>query len=250
VEKIGLPCVIRPSFTMGGIRFRHRLQPARVRAISSTAASIISPTSEVLIEESMIGWKEYEMEVMRDVERQRRDHLRDRKLRPDGRAHRRLHHGRAGQTLTDKEYQRMRDASLATSSARSASRRAARIFNLRSIPTNGRMIVIEMNPRVSRSSALASKATGFPIAKIAAKLAVGYTLHELPNDITARDEGVLRAVDRLRRDEDPRELPFEKFPDADDDAHDADEIGRRSDGHRPHVQRSRSKRRCAGWSWT
>ena len=111
-------------------------------------------------------------------------------------------------------------------------------------PQNGRMIVIEMNPRVSRSSALASKATGFPIAKIAAKLAVGYTLDELQNDITARDAGLLRADHRLRRREGAalrvREVPRRRRR-----ARPADEVGRRGDGDRPHVQGERSTRRCA-----
>ena len=146
---------------------------------SASAASTLSPTNELLIEESLLGWKEFEMEVVRDNDGQLHHRLLDREPRPDGRAHRRLDHRRAGadadrQGIPAHAQRLDRDAAR----DRRRHRRLERAVRA-SIPTDGRMVVIEMNPRVSRSSALASKATGFPIAKIAAKLAVGYTLDEL-----------------------------------------------------------------------
>ncbi len=184
-EDIGLPCVIRPSFTLGGtgggIAYNHEEFEEIVRR-----GLDLSPTSEVLVEESVIGWKEFELEVMRD----RADNVviicGIENIDPMG-----VHTGDSItvapiQTLTDREYQKMRDAAIAVIREIGVETGGSNIqFAVN--PANGRMIVIEMNPRVSRSSALASKATGFPIAKIAAKLAVGYTLDELANDITPQD---------------------------------------------------------------
>ncbi len=180
---IGFPCVIRPSFTMGGsgggIAYnREEFETIVARGLDA------SPTSEVLLEESVIGWKEFEMEVVRD----RKDNCiiicSIENLDAMG-----VHTGDSitvapAQTLTDKEYQRMRDASIAVLRKIGVECGGSNVqFAVN--PADGRLLVIEMNPRVSRSSALASKATGFPIAKVAAKLAVGYTLDELKNEITA-----------------------------------------------------------------
>ena len=179
---LGYPCVIRPSFTLGGsgggIAYnREEFETIVARGLDA------SPTTEVLIEESILGWKEFEMEVVRD----RADNCiiicSIENLDPMG-----VHTGDSitvapAQTLTDKEYQRMRDASIAVLRKIGVDTGGSNVqFAVN--PEDGRLIVIEMNPRVSRSSALASKATGFPIAKVAAKLAVGYTLDELRNDIT------------------------------------------------------------------
>lgn len=181
-EQIGLPIIIRPSFTLGGTGggTAYNMEEFREKVEHGLASS---PIHEVLIEESVIGWKEYELEVMRDLKDNVVIICSIENFDPMG-----VHTGDSitvapAQTLTDKEYQTMRDAA----------RRIIREIGVETggsniqfavNPQNGRMIVIEMNPRVSRSSALASKATGFPIAKIAAKLAVGYTLDEIPNDIT------------------------------------------------------------------
>ena len=170
-----------------------------------------SPVTEVLIEESIIGWKEYEMEVMRDKDDNVVIICSIENFDPMG-----VHTGDSitvapAQTLTDKEYQRMRDASLAVIREIGVETGGSNIqFAIE--PDTGRMIVIEMNPRVSRSSALASKATGFPIAKIAAKLAVGYRLWELPNDITQENQGLFRADDRLRRHQRSRDSHLRSFP--------------------------------------
>jgi carbamoyl-phosphate synthase large subunit len=180
--ELGFPVVIRPSFTMGGtgggIAYnREEFETIVTRGLAA------SPTSEVLLEESVVGWKEFEMEVVRD----RKDNCiiicSIENLDPMG-----VHTGDSitvapAQTLTDKEYQRMRDASIAVLRKIGVETGGSNVqFALN--PEDGRLLIIEMNPRVSRASALASKATGFPIAKIAAKLAVGYTLDELKNDIT------------------------------------------------------------------
>jgi carbamoyl-phosphate synthase large subunit len=181
-DTIGFPIIIRPSFTMGGTggsiaHTREEFPEAARRGIEA------SPIHEVLIEESIIGWKEYELEVMRDL----RDNVviicSIENVDPMG-----VHTGDSitvapAQTLTDKEYQKMRDDALKIIRAIGVETGGSNIqFAVN--PKDGRCLVIEMNPRVSRSSALASKATGFPIAKIAAKLAVGYSLDEIPNDIT------------------------------------------------------------------
>ncbi|MDF3019170.1 MAG: carB [Steroidobacteraceae bacterium] len=211
-QTLGFPCVIRPSFTMGGsgggIAYnREEFEQIVERGLDA------SPTSEVLIEESVIGWKEYEMEVVRD----RNDNCiivcSIENLDPMG-----VHTGDSitvapAQTLTDKEYQRMRNASVAVLRKIGVETGGSNVQFAVS-PKDGRLLVIEMNPRVSRSSALASKATGFPIAKIAAKLAVGYTLDELKNDITGGatpasfEPSIDYVVTKVPR------FTFEKFPTA------------------------------------
>src|SRR5919112_568496 len=184
---IGLPLIIRPAFTLGGtgggIAYnREEFEEIVQRGLDA------SPVTEVLIEQSVIGWKEYEMEVMRDKNDNVVIICSIENLDAMG-----VHTGDSItvapiQTLTDKEYQRMRDASIAVIRAVGVETGGSNIqFGIN--PDNGDMVVIEMNPRVSRSSALASKATGYPIAKLAAKLAVGYTLDELPNYITSRKRG-------------------------------------------------------------
>ncbi|MCL1058316.1 carbamoyl-phosphate synthase large subunit [Shewanella gelidimarina] len=182
LAEVGYPCIIRPSFTMGGSGGGIAYNKEEFEDICSQGLDL-SPTSELLIDESLIGWKEYEMEVVRD----RKDNCiivcAIENFDPMG-----VHTGDSitvapAQTLTDKEYQLMRNASLAVLREIGVETGGSNVqFGIN--PVDGRMVIIEMNPRVSRSSALASKATGFPIAKIAAKLAVGYTLDELSNDIT------------------------------------------------------------------
>src|ERR1700730_2265405 len=212
--EIGYPTVIRPSFTLGGsgggIAYnREEFEVMVARGLDA------SPTSEVLLEEAVLGWKAFEMEVVRD----RADNCiiicSIENLDPMG-----VHTGDSitvapTQTLTDKEYQRMRDASIAVLRKIGVECGGSNVqFALD--PDTGRMLVIEMNPRVSRSSALASKATGFPIAKVAAKLAVGYTLDELRNEITAGatpasfEPSIDYVVTKLPR------FTFEKFPAAND----------------------------------
>ena len=182
LEDIGFPCIIRPSFTMGGSGGGIAYNRDEFEEICGRGLEL-SPTRELLIDESLIGWKEYEMEVVRD----RNDNCiiicSIENFDAMG-----VHTGDSitvapAQTLTDKEYQIMRDASLAVLREIGVETGGSNV-QFGQCPDTGRMVVIEMNPRVSRSSALASKATGFPIAKIAAKLAVGYTLDELDNDIT------------------------------------------------------------------
>ncbi len=212
MEKVGLPCVVRPSFTMGGSGSAIAYNRDEFDSLARNGLDQ-SPVSEVLIEESIIGWKEYEMEVMRDVDDNVVIICAIENFDPMG-----VHTGDSitvapAQTLTDKEYQRMRDASLAVIREIGVETGGSNIqFAIN--PENGRMIVIEMNPRVSRSSALASKATGFPIAKIAAKLAVGYSLHELPNDITRETKACFEPTIDYVVTKIPR-FAFEKFPEAD-----------------------------------
>jgi carbamoyl-phosphate synthase large subunit len=212
LDWVGLPCLIRPSFTMGGtgsaIAYnRDEFETLVRRGLDQ------SPTTEVLVEESIIGWKEYEMEVMRDVDDNVVIICSIENFDPMG-----VHTGDSitvapAQTLSDKEYQRMRDASLAVIREIGVETGGSNIqFAIN--PQDGRMIVIEMNPRVSRSSALASKATGFPIAKIAAKLAVGYRLWELPNDITRVTKACFEPTIDYVVTKIPR-FTFEKFPEAD-----------------------------------
>ncbi|MBL8825536.1 MAG: carbamoyl-phosphate synthase large subunit [Planctomycetaceae bacterium] len=211
-QEIGLPCVIRPSFTLGGsgsgIAFNREEFDLMVNR-----GMELSPIHQVLLEESILGWKEYEMEVMRDVDDNVVIICSIENFDPMG-----VHTGDSitvapAQTLTDKEYQRMRDASLAVIREIGVETGGSNIqFAIH--PDTGRMIVIEMNPRVSRSSALASKATGFPIAKIAAKLAVGYRLHELANDITRETKACFEPTIDYVVTKIPR-FAFEKFPDAD-----------------------------------
>jgi carbamoyl-phosphate synthase large subunit len=212
LSEIGLPAVIRPSFTLGGsgsgIAFNREEFDQKVQR-----GLDLSPVGEVLVEESILGWKEYEMEVMRDADDNAVVICSIENFDPCG-----VHTGDSitvapALTLTDRQYQRMRDASFAVIRAIGVETGGSNIqFAVH--PENGRMIVIEMNPRVSRSSALASKATGFPIAKIAAKLAVGWRLHELPNDITRRTKACFEPSIDYVVVKVPR-FAFEKFPEAD-----------------------------------
>ncbi len=208
----GLPSVVRPSFTMGGSGSAIAYNKDDFDRLVQSGLDQ-SPVTEVLIEESIIGWKEYEMEVMRDVDDNVVIICSIENFDAMG-----VHTGDSitvapAQTLTDKEYQRMRDASLAVIREIGVETGGSNIqFAIE--PNTGRMIVIEMNPRVSRSSALASKATGFPIAKIAAKLAVGYRLWELPNDITKKTKACFEPTIDYVVTKMPR-FAFEKFPEAD-----------------------------------
>ncbi len=211
-DEIGLPCVLRPSFTLGGsgggIAY-NREEFDRMVAYGLE----LSPVGSILIEESLIGWKEFEMEVMRDCKDNAVIVCSIENFDPMG-----VHTGDSitvapAQTLTDKEYQRMRDASLAILREIGVETGGSNV-QFAIDPRNGRMIVIEMNPRVSRSSALASKATGFPIAKIAAKLAVGYTLDEIRNDITRETPACFEPTIDYVVTKIPR-WAFEKFPEAD-----------------------------------
>ena len=212
VREIGFPAIIRPSFTLGGtggsVAYNEK-EFAELAAYGIESSMI----SEILIEESVLGWKEFELEVMRDL----RDNVviicSIENFDPMG-----VHTGDSitvapAQTLTDKEYQMMRDAAIAVIREIGVETGGSNIqFALH--PGNGRMVIIEMNPRVSRSSALASKATGFPIAKIAAKLAVGYTLDEIANDITKETPASFEPTIDYCVVKIPR-FTFEKFPEAD-----------------------------------
>ncbi|MFZ5547097.1 MAG: carbamoyl-phosphate synthase large subunit [Pseudomonadota bacterium] len=209
----GFPMVIRPSFTLGGTGGGIAYNPEEFEEICKRGLDL-SPTNELLIEESLIGWKEYEMEVVRDKADNCIIVCSIENLDPMG-----IHTGDSitvapAQTLTDKEYQLLRNASIAILREIGVDTGGSNVqFSIN--PDTGRMIVIEMNPRVSRSSALASKATGFPIAKVAAKLAVGYTLDELRNDITGGatpasfEPSIDYVVTKIPR------FAFEKFPAAD-----------------------------------
>ena len=213
LEEIGLPAILRPSFTMGGTGGGIAYNKSEFIEIIERGIDA-SPTSEVLVEESVLGWKEYEMEVVRDKADNCIIVCSIENVDPMG-----VHTGDSitvapALTLTDKEYQIMRDASLAVLREIGVETGGSNVqFAVN--PENGRMIVIEMNPRVSRSSALASKATGFPIAKVAAKLAVGYTLDEIANDITGGatpasfEPSIDYVVTKIPR------FAFEKFPGAD-----------------------------------
>jgi carbamoyl-phosphate synthase large subunit len=212
VEKLGLPVVIRPSFTMGGLGSGMAYDWDDVERIAGNGLAE-SPTTEVLIEESVLGWKEYELELMRD----RNDNVvvvcSIENVDPMG-----VHTGDSvtvapSMTLTDREYQHMRDIGIAVLREVGVDTGGCNI-QFAIDPADGRMIVIEMNPRVSRSSALASKATGFPIAKIAAKLAIGYTLDEIPNDITKATPAAFEPALDYVVVKVPR-FTFEKFPGAD-----------------------------------
>ena len=234
-KELGFPLVIRPSFTLGGVGGGIAYNIEEYRELSERGLDL-SPVHEILVEESVIGWKEFELEVMRDVADNFVVICSIENIDPMG-----VHTGDSITvapilTLSDKEYQRMRDAARLIISKVGVETGGSNIqFAVN--PADGRMIVIEMNPRVSRSSALASKATGFPIAKIAAKLALGYHLDEIPNDITRVTPGLVRAGDRLRRGQDPA-LELREVPAGGPDAHDPDEVGRRGDGHRAHLQGS------------
>src|SRR5688500_8449542 len=211
---VGYPAIIRPSFTMGGSGGGIAYNREEFLSICDRGLEA-SPTKELLIEEAIIGWKEFEMEVIRDKKDncivvcaiENLDHMG-------------IHTGESiivapKQTLTDKEYQIMRDAAVAVLREIGVETGGSNVqFAIN--PQDGRMLVIEMNPRVSRSSALASKATGFPIAKVAAKLAVGYTLDELRNDISG---GAMPASFEPSIDYVVTKIPrfaFEKFPQAND----------------------------------
>ncbi|MEY5029352.1 MAG: Carbamoyl-phosphate synthase large chain [Pseudomonadota bacterium] len=210
---VGFPTVIRPSFTLGGTGGGIAYNAEEFETICKRGLEA-SPTNELLIEESLLGWKEYEMEVVRDKKDNCIIVCSIENLDPMG-----VHTGDSitvapAQTLTDKEYQIMRNASLAVLREIGVDTGGSNVqFSIN--PADGRMVVIEMNPRVSRSSALASKATGFPIAKVAAKLAVGYTLDELRNDITGGatpasfEPSIDYVVTKIPR------FAFEKFPTAD-----------------------------------
>jgi len=210
-EMVGLPCVLRPSFTLGGSGGGIAYNREEFDRMVNYALEI-SPTHSCLIEESLIGWKEFEMEVMRDSADNAVIVCSIENLDPMG-----VHTGDSvtvapAQTLTDKEYQRMRDASLAVLRKIGVDTGGSNVqFAIN--PRDGRMVVIEMNPRVSRSSALASKATGFPIAKIAAKLAVGYRLDEIRNDITRETPACFEPTIDYVVTKVPR-WAFEKFPEA------------------------------------
>jgi carbamoyl-phosphate synthase large subunit len=213
LDVVGLPAIIRPSFTMGGTGGGIAYNKAEFIEIVERGLDA-SPTTTVLIEESVLGWKEYEMEVVRDKADNAIIVCSIENVDPMG-----VHTGDSitvapALTLTDKEYQRMRDASLAVLREIGVETGGSNVqFAVN--PADGRMIVIEMNPRVSRSSALASKATGFPIAKVAARLAVGYTMDEIANDITG---GATPASFEPTIDYVVTKIPrfaFEKFPGAD-----------------------------------
>ncbi|GAB4273795.1 MAG: carbamoyl-phosphate synthase large subunit [Coriobacteriia bacterium] len=212
VEELGFPVVLRPSFTLGGAGGGIAFNVDEFREILAGGLAL-SPISEVLVEESVIGWKEFEMEVMRDKNDNAVIVCSIENFDPMG-----VHTGDSitvapAQTLTDREYQRMRDASLAILRAVGVETGGSNV-QFAVDPKTGRLVVIEMNPRVSRSSALASKATGFPIAKIAAKLAVGYTLDEIPNDITRETPACFEPSIDYTVVKVPR-WAFEKFPDTD-----------------------------------
>ncbi|HSG05696.1 MAG TPA: carbamoyl-phosphate synthase large subunit, partial [Nitrospiria bacterium] len=212
VDRVGFPAIIRPSFTMGGTGGNIAYNQEELTEYVNWGLNA-SPTGEILIEQSVIGWKEFELEVMRDL----RDNVviicSIENIDPMG-----IHTGDSmtvapAQTLTDKEYQVMRNAALDIIREMGVDTGGSNIqFAVN--PDDGEIVVIEMNPRVSRSSALASKATGFPIAKIAAKLAVGYTLDEIPNDITKETPASFEPTIDYVVVKFPR-FAFEKFPQAD-----------------------------------
>jgi carbamoyl-phosphate synthase large subunit len=212
VEHLGFPAILRPAFTLGGTGGGIAYNIEEYTELLDKGLKL-SPVKQVLVEESALGWKEYELEVMRDTKDNVVIICSIENFDPMG-----IHTGDSitvapAQTLTDKEYQRMRDASIAIIREIGVDTGGSNIqFAIN--PENGRMIVIEMNPRVSRSSALASKATGFPIAKIAAKLAVGLTLDEIKNDITRETPASFEPALDYVVTKFPR-FAFEKFPEAD-----------------------------------
>jgi len=214
LEKVGFPCIIRPSFTMGGTGGGIAYNKEEFDEICQRGMEL-SPTNELLIDESLIGWKEYELEVVRDTNDNCIIVCSIENFDAMG-----VHTGDSitvapAQTLTDKEYQILRNASLAVLREIGVETGGSNVqFGIN--PTDGRLVIIEMNPRVSRSSALASKATGFPIARVAAKLAIGFTLDELRNEITA---GVMPSSFEPSIDYVVTKIPrftFEKFPEAND----------------------------------
>ncbi len=246
-ERVGFPVIVRPSYILGGggTGIATDIEGLRLAAATGLDAS---PIREILIETSIAGWKEYELEVMRD----RADNCvivcSIENFDPMG-----VHTGDSvtvapAQTLSDVEYQKMRDAAFACIRRIGVETGGSNIqFAIN--PVDGEMVVIEMNPRVSRSSALASKATGFPIAKIAARLAVGYTLDENPQRHYGRNAGQFRADDRLRGDKSSplglREVP--RDPRGPGDPH---AVGRRSDGDRPQFPRVVAKSVAVSRNWS
>jgi carbamoyl-phosphate synthase large subunit len=228
VATTGIPAIIRPSFTMGGTGGSVAFRDEEFDDLVQWALDQ-SPQHECLIEQSVLGWKEYELEVMRDHADNVVIVCSIENFDAMG-----VHTGDSitvapAQTLTDREYQEMRNAAVAIMREIGVDTGGSNV-QFAVDPESGEMIVIEMNPRVSRSSALASKATGFPIAKLAAKLAVGYTLDEIRNDITR-----LRADHRLRGHQGAA-LHLREVPERRQSAHDADEVGGRGDGHRSDLQ--------------
>ncbi|WP_430866774.1 carbamoyl-phosphate synthase large subunit [Demequina aurantiaca] len=211
-EDLNYPVVVRPSFTMGGLGSGFAYDEADLRRIAGTGLHY-SPTTEVLLEESILGWKEYELELMRDHHDNVVVVCSIENVDPVG-----VHTGDSitvapALTLTDREYQKMRDVGIAIIREVGVDTGGCNV-QFAVDPKDGRLIVIEMNPRVSRSSALASKATGFPIAKIAARLAIGYTLDEIPNDITGSTPASFEPTLDYIVVKVPR-FAFEKFPAAD-----------------------------------
>ncbi len=232
--ELTFPVILRPAFTLGG-HGGGTAHDAEEFDLLLERALAESPVGQVLVEESLIGWDEFELELMRD----RNDNVvvvcSIENLDPMG-----VHTGDSvtvapQMTLPDEAYQELRDAAIAVIREVGVETGGANIQFARERET-GELRVIELNPRVSRSSALASKATGYPIAKVAAKLAVGYTLDEIPNDLTGTHSGQLRADARLRRRQVPA-LLVREVPRRGPDARDADEIRRRGDGDRPLVHR-------------
>ena len=213
VETTGYPAIVRPSFTLGGTGGGTAYNPEEFEEIARGGLAA-SPNSQILVEESILGWKEYELEVMRDLNDNVVIICSIENFDPMG-----VHTGDSitvapAQTLTDVEYQRLRDMSIACIRKVGVETGGSNIqFAVN--PANGDVRIIEMNPRVSRSSALASKATGFPIAKIAAKLAVGYTLDEIPNDITKKTPASFEPTIDYVVTKIPK-WAFEKFPGAED----------------------------------
>ena len=214
LEKVGFPCIIRPSFTLGGTGGGIAYNREEFDDICARGLEL-SPTNELLIDESLIGWKEFELEVVRDKNDNCIIVCSIENLDAMG-----VHTGDSitvapAQTLTDKEYQQLRNAAIAVLREIGVETGGSNVQFAVS-PQNGRLVIIEMNPRVSRSSALASKATGFPIARVAAKLAIGFTLDELSNEITG---GVTPASFAPTIDYVVTKIPrftFEKFPEAND----------------------------------
>ena len=233
IDEIGLPLIVRPAFTLGGSGGGVAHDRASLRRICA-AGLRASPISQVLLEESVIGWHEFELEVMRDTADNVVVICSIENVDPMG-----VHTGDSvtvapALTLTDPQYQELRDAAKAIIRKIGVDTGGSNVqFAVN--PDTGEVVVIEMNPRVSRSSALASKATGFPIAKIAAKLAVGYTLDEIPNDITKKTPASFEPTLDYVVVKMPR-WAFEKFSLVDPRADHAHEERRRGDGHRAHLQ--------------
>ena len=234
LEEIGLPAIIRPAYTLGGTGGGVAYNRDDYERICRSGLDA-SPVAQMLVDESLLGWKEFEMEVVRDRADNAIIVCSIENVDPMG-----VHTGDSitvapALTLTDKEYQIMRNGSIAVLREIGVETGGSNVqwaIN----PDDGRMVVIEMNPRVVRSSALASKATGFPIAKIAAKLAVGYTLDELDNDITKVTPASFEPTIDYVVTKIPR-FAFEKFPGSEARADHRDEIGGRGDGDRPHDPR-------------